>query len=93
VCDVFLRANILVLVHLARYQFDSDLPSIFLPSWIEYVLFVLEAGFWMKAAENSGYELKTKLKYLVWNRRKSAKFLMMLAYLCTGYLFQVKKLS
>jgi hypothetical protein len=39
VCDVFLRANILMLVHLARYQFNSDLPSILLASRIEYVLF------------------------------------------------------
>jgi hypothetical protein len=42
---------------------------------------------WVKAAENAGCEPKTKLRYLVWNRRKSAKFLMMFAYFCTCYLF------
>ncbi len=46
-CDVFLRANILILVHLAGYQFNFDLPSILLASWIEYVLSVFETTEWV----------------------------------------------
>ncbi len=41
----------------------------------------------MKAAEIAACELKTKLRYLVWNRKKSAKFLMMFAYFCRFLLF------
>ncbi len=56
------------------YQFNFDIPFIFTsPSWIEYLCAVrirddegfLGAGFWMKAAENSGCELK-QIKIFGW---------------------------